>query len=188
MEPGTRNKASPSDIQVLVLFSGPVASGKTTAASRLAEMARQRGLPAAAIDLDDMVEMVAGRDWSLVTDGDRRRACRATSTLLDDLFSSGTAFIAIAGSTLSTYEWDEVIQPLHHRARVSYVLLRVSLEEARRRAQGDPERIHAKDPGFLARLAAQTDWTAIRKHDIDIETDGLTADEVSARIAARVFA
>jgi chloramphenicol 3-O-phosphotransferase len=70
---------------------------------------------------------------------------------------------------------------------VFFVLLRVTLEEASRRIKRDPDRTMTKDPNYLAQLDARTNRQAIREHDIELETDGTTADEVSARIAARVF-
>jgi len=185
MEPGKRNKAP--DSRTLVLISGPVASGKTTAAGMLARAARELGLQAASIDMDEMVEMIAGSDWSLITGEDRLRACHATSALVNQLHDSGVSFIAVAGSTLSQYEWDEVLQPLNCRPNVFFVLLRVTLEEASRRIKRDPDRTMTKDPNYLAQLDARTNRQAIREHDIELETDGTTADEVSARIAARVF-
>ena len=50
----------------LVIVTGPIASGKTTVILKLAELARQRGEMAAAIDLDLLIEMIAGTDWSVV--------------------------------------------------------------------------------------------------------------------------
>jgi shikimate kinase len=185
MEQGTGNNAL--DKQTLVLISGPVASGKTTTAWMLAKAARELSLQAASIDMDEMVEMIAGSDWSLITEEDRRRACRATSGLVDQLLDSGVVFIAIAGSTLSQYEWDEVLQSLNRRPRVFLVLLHVSLEEASRRTKDDPDRIKTKDRSYLTQLDARTNWKAIRQHDVELETDGIKADEVSARIAVMVF-
>ena len=54
------------DGRLLALISGPIASGKTTAAKALAEITRLQGHQAASIDMDEVVAMVAGEDWSRV--------------------------------------------------------------------------------------------------------------------------
>ena len=46
----------------LILISGAVASGKTTLAWRLAALSREGAVPAAAIDMDELVATVAERN------------------------------------------------------------------------------------------------------------------------------
>ena len=168
---------------MLVLISGPIAAGKTTVAYSLAALARSRGLPSAAIDMDEMIATVAGDDWSLVQRGDRLRACRIAASLAQALFDAGMEVVAIAGSTLSPYEWDEVTGGLDTPARTTTILLRVSVDEAVRRAQADPARVHTQDAAYVAKLAAAIDWTAVSRPDIDLNTDHLTAQEVIGLVA-----
>jgi len=171
----------------LVLISGAVASGKTTAAQGLAAYARALGEVAAAVDMDDMIAIVAGSDWSLISNGERRRACRATASFVQSLFESGTQLVAIAGSTLSPYEWDELTRRLDAEPETLYVLLQVSLEEAVRRAKGDPGRLHTKDPAHVAKLAAAIDWSAVRRHDLEVQTDSMTPEDIVAFIARKIM-
>ena len=169
-----------------MLISGPVASGKTTLARGLAGRARAAGLPAAAIDMDEVIEMVAGSDWSRVHGTDRRRACRATAPLVQSFFDSGLQVVAIAGSTLSTYEWDEITRRLDPAPDILYVLLRVSVEQSVERTSHDPSRFHTRDPDFVEELAAAIDWSKVRKPDLEVDTDGMTAEQVLAHVAPKV--
>jgi hypothetical protein len=101
----------------LILISGAVASGKTTLALSLAGLARMRGIPAASIDIDELVVTVAGPDWSLVTRTDRLFACELAGVLTERLFDRGERLVAIAGSTLSSYEWQHVVTSLSQATR-----------------------------------------------------------------------
>jgi adenylylsulfate kinase-like enzyme len=170
-------------VRRLVLINGPIASGKTTIALALATRARAAGHVAASIDMDEMIALVAGEDWSAIHHADRERACRVTSSLVQTLFDDGTQFAVIAGSTLAQYEWDEVTNRLEPRPEIVHVLLLVSVQESIRRTQDDPSRVRTKDPSFVARLAGAIDWDAVGKPDIEIDTDGMTALEVTALIS-----
>ena len=170
----------------LVLISGSIAAGKTTAARALATLARSLGATAAAIDMDEMIEAVAGNDWSTITEAARLRACRATASFVQTCFESGAELIAVAGSTLSPYEWDEVTRLLDPAPDTLYVLLRVSLAESIRRAQADSTRVHTRAPAHVEKLAAAIDWSAVRNHDIEIDTDGMTAEDVVGFILTNV--
>ena len=170
----------------LVLISGPVAAGKSSTVIRLAELARAQGRLAAAIDMDETIEMVAGSNWSTVQKSDRIRACRATASFVHSLFESGMELVAIAGSTLSPYEWDALAVQTDPPPKILYVLLRVSIEESVRRAQADPGRIHTRDPEYVTRLAAAIDWESIRQPDLVVQTDGMSLDEVTEAIASNL--
>ncbi len=64
--------------------------------------------------------------------------------------------------------------------------LRVSLAESIRRAQADPHRAATGDPAVVAAHYERIDWDALPAVDATIDTDGLSADDVVARIAARI--
>ena len=94
--------------------------------------------------------------------------------------------VAIAGSTLSPYEWDALAVQTDPRPKILYVLLRVSIEESVRRAQADPGRIHTRDPEYVTRLAAAIDWESIRQPDLVVQTDGMSLDAVTEAIASNL--
>ena len=170
----------------LILISGAVASGKTRLAWRLAELARARAILAASIDMDELVEILAGRDWSLVTNEDRQRACELAATVAQRLFDQDVRFVAISGSTVSPYEWEQVLRDLNTTPVTTYVLLRVSLAEAVRRAQEDPTRVATRNSDLLARLHSAIDWARVPHADIDVDTDGLLPDEVAEAVWSRL--
>ena len=182
----TDPRLSVVSVRSLVLISGPVAAGKTTTAVGLAALARIEGIPALAIDMDEMIEMAAGPDWSMISQAQRRLACRITSGLVDAAFANGAGLVSVAGSTLSGYEWDELTTSLGSSPSVTRVLLRVSLDESVRRAQGDPDRVSTKDPTYVAKIAAARDWASVPKPDIEVHTDGMTGQDVQERIASLV--
>lgn len=173
----------------LILISGAVASGKTTLARRLAQLARTRGMRAASIDVDDVVMMVA-RDWGSVTKGKRRLACELTAVIAQGLFDREAKLVAIAGSTLSPYEWEETLSHLEESVPApTYVLLRVTIDEATRRAQADATRNATwQHPETVARLHGAIDWQRVREPDIDIDTEQLTPDDAAEVIWRAAFA
>ncbi len=171
----------------LILISGAVASGKTTLAWRLAALSRERAMPAAAIDIDELFAIVAGRDWSLVTSIHRRLACELAATVAQRLFEGNVTLVAIAGSTVSPHEWQHVQSNLNAAPLATRVLLRVSLAEAVRRAREDFTRVGAtRDSGVVARLHFAIDWSGVPKPDIELDTDGLTQDEVAQAVWGRL--
>ena len=95
--------------------------------------------------MDDVVAMVAGDEWSRVHHRDRILATKVAATTIEKLFDVGMELVTVAGSTLANREWEELLEPLASRPKPFYVLLRVSNEEAVRRAQNDPTR--TKDEG-----------------------------------------
>jgi shikimate kinase len=170
----------------LVLISGAVASGKTTTARALAAQARASGHVVASIDMDEMIAIVAGADWSKIGHADREQACHVTGSLVQSLFDDGTRLVVIAGSTLSNSEWDDVTKHLNASPEITYVLLRVSVEESVRRAQADAGRIGTKDPERVAELAAAIDWAKVRRPDVEIDTEGMAAAVVVTQLTHRL--
>jgi hypothetical protein len=170
----------------LVVITGPIASGKTTLAFGLAAFARERGLKAAAIDMDDLVEMVAG-DWEHVGKAHRLLAPRLAAVLLNELRSAGYDFVAVAGSTLAAYEQDAIVAHLYGGLVSAHVRLSVRIEEAGRRAQADSSRVATKNPDVLRRHYDRIDWERLPAADFHIDTDGRPAGEVLHLVAASVL-
>jgi len=172
----------------LVLVSGPVASGKTTVALELARIARGRGQRAAAIDMDSLVEMVAGNDWTLVQSDHWRLARELAAAIADRLFENAVEVVLLAGPFFNPKEREHLLQRLASLASTCFVMLRVSLPQSLRRAQADSSRrVLTRDADFLAKIYATIDWAALPRQDVDLDTDGRERDDVVAIVAKSVF-
>jgi hypothetical protein len=136
--------------------------------------------------MDGIIENVAGADWSKIEQGQRLTAGLLASAIADWLFEAGFRLVAIAGSTLGSYEWDNLLSSLKARPRALHVLLKVSLETSIQRARGDPFRVSTLEPAFVARQFERIDWTSVRQADLEIQTDDRSPPEVVRLIAQRV--
>ena len=157
----------------VVVVSGAIASGKTTVTRELARRAREQGSQVAAIDMDELVEMVMGNDWLTVTRTHLWLARQMAISLVEKLSNSGA----------------ELINGMQDHATVRFVTLEVPLAEALRRCQEDPQRVVTKDRGLVARIYNGIDWRVLPRGEIVLSTDGAsvheTADRVEERLALR---
>ena len=182
------NELHAVNVPALVLISGPIASGKSTVAMTLAARARAQGLPAASIDMDEVVAMVAGADWSLIRQEDRELASQVAAVIAERCFVAAVNLVLVAGSTLSSWEWDRLLECVSTKVTVTHVLLKVSLVESVRRAQADPGRELTKDATYVERIYDRIAWGSLRRPDIEIDTDNLSLDEVVSLVAAKARA
>ena len=167
----------------LIVVSGPVASGKTSVANGLAERARKRGLVAASMDIDLIVEMVRGTDWHGVTRIDWTRAWHASAGLVDSFFEEGFDLVVLAAPLFADLARAEVTDFVHSAPEIIWISLRVSLDESHRRALADPtpSRVLTRDREFLAKLYESIDWEQHPQGDFVIDTEHLSLSEVIDR-------
>lgn len=170
-----------AETRKLVLITGPVASGKSTLAEDLARVSRDRGLRAASIDMDDLVFMVAGKDWRIVRPGHWRLAREAAASLIDTFFSSGMEVVTLAGPFFGRSEREHLVENVRARPRVCCVVLRVTLREAIARAYADVTRSLSKDPALIAELEKTINSDELPSDSVEIATDGLGREEVVRR-------
>jgi len=171
---------------VVIVITGPIASGKSTVAFELARELGRRGVRSAVIDLDlvhdELVHGSVSDDatWTLA----RGRAADAANAFLDD----GFAVVIAEGSFNAPSHRDAFAVGLRPTGAPLYVTLQVSFDEALRRAQGDPTRGRSRDPGFLGPyFAAWRDQHATAPAtDIVIDTERTTATAAAATIAGAV--
>src|SRR4051812_22520531 len=122
---------------VVIVVTGPIASGKSTLARALARELELLGVGAAVIDLDlvhDQLTTNASDDstWTLA---------RRETAPLENAFQEGGVVVVIAeGSFNMPADRATLVQHLRPTADVVFVTLQVSFAEALRRAQGDPTR------------------------------------------------
>jgi predicted kinase len=172
---------------MVIVITGPIASGKSTVARALHRELVAQGVSAAVIDLDILEDMLTAdgprpdlATWTLA----RRAAGRLASGFLAD----GVAVVIADGSynladDRATFErhLDPAVRPL-------YVALEVTYAEALRRAQGDPTRGVSRDPDFLGPyFQAATDASADRPaSDLVFDTETVPAMDIAAAIARTV--
>jgi adenylylsulfate kinase-like enzyme len=86
---------------VLIVLSGPIASGKSTLARALARELGLRGRSAAACDLDLLYEMLAHERARKDDEQTWQRARRAAATLANALLEDGIDVVIVEGDFLT---------------------------------------------------------------------------------------
>jgi adenylylsulfate kinase-like enzyme len=172
---------------VVIVITGPIASGKSTVAGSLATELELRDVRAEVIDLDvvhdRLTEGGATTDessWTLA----RQEAATAANAFLE----AGVAVVIADGSFNLPIDREAFARHLRPGTALVYVTLRVSFEEALRRAQGDPTRGRSRDPQFLgAHFAERREvFASIPATDIVIDSERTTAAAAAATIASLV--
>jgi adenylylsulfate kinase-like enzyme len=169
---------------VVIVITGPIASGKSTVARELEKVLTDRGTRTAVIDLDEVAGHVSG-DGSAPGESNWTMARRETATRANAYEADGFAVVIADGSF--NMPDDRAALEVHLRATTLpiYVTLQVSFEEALRRAQGDPSRGRSRDREFLRSYFAgrRAVLATPSAGDLVIDTEGTTAIEVAAKIA-----
>jgi len=169
---------------MVIVITGPIASGKSTVARELARSLEAVGVPAAVIDLDlvhnELIATGSTADestWALA----RHRAAMAANAFSRD----GVAVVIAEGSFNLPTDRAAFDQDLAANSSPVYVTLQVSFAEALRRAQGDPTRGRSRDPMFLGLyFAGRRDvLSATPATDLAIDTEKTTAAEAVTTIA-----
>jgi adenylylsulfate kinase-like enzyme len=172
---------------VIVVITGPIASGKSTVAGELARELERNDVRAEVIDLDVVHDRLTasgstsdGSIWTLA----RREAATAANASLE----AGVAVVIADGSFNLPSDREAFARHLRPGTALIFVTLRVSFEEALRRAGGDPTRGRSRDPQFLgAHFAERRDvLAAVPTTDIAIDTERTTAAAAAATIASVV--
>jgi adenylylsulfate kinase-like enzyme len=173
------------DSRLLVVLSGPIASGKSSAAEELAARFRATGRSAAAVDLDLLYKMI---DAGQPMDNPRswRQARRAAAALADEFVLAGVDMVVVEGTFWTTAERDEFVNHLATDIRPHFVTLRVSLPEAQRRVAVDITRRSSRDPAVLTscHVAFAATVGALSSAELVVDTTTVTADQVAAMIMA----
>ena len=167
---------------MLVVISGPIASGKSTLAAGLSDDLVRRSVPAGVVEVDLIRRSL--RDAS-----DRRAWCvarTAAGTVGAMLDSLGIAAVVIEGSFDRAPDRDELVGPLGAR-HILWVGLTVTFDEALRRAQADPTRGLSRDPEFLARYFADRGGAGV-DHDFTIDTERVSERQARGLLLRRVLA
>jgi len=172
---------------MVIVVTGPIASGKSTVARELARALEADGVSTAIIDLDlvhdELIATGSTADestWALA----RHRAAVAANAYSQD----GVAVVVAEGSFNLPVDRAVFDEALVVNSGPIYVTLEVSFEEALRRAKGDPTRGRSRDPRFLGSyFAGRRDvLAATPAADLVINTEEMTATEAASSIARLV--
>jgi adenylylsulfate kinase-like enzyme len=169
---------------VVILISGPIASGKSALAKAVAQELQRRGRSAATIDLDIVYDMLEPNTGSKDDAASWLRARRAAAALTDEFFAQGMETVIVDGPFFTPEERDSYARYLRTEAELRCVTLTVSLEEAARRAEKDATRTVSRQREFLKRhhAAAQNALRGTPPTDLLLDTERLSPGE-----AARVI-
>jgi adenylylsulfate kinase-like enzyme len=169
---------------MVIVITGPIATGKSTVAGELARALEADGIRAAVIDLDlihdELIATGSVAGDSTWTEA-RRRAAVAANTFSRD----GVAVVIAEGSFNLPTDRAAFAEDLVADSDPLYVTLQVSFAEALRRAQGDPTRGRSRDPLFLGPyFTSRRDvLSAVPATDIVIDTEQTTVEAAAATIA-----
>ena len=169
---------------MVIVITGPIASGKSTVAIELGRVLELIGVRAAVIDLDlvhDRLTMNGSRSDESIWTQARSETATAASVLLEE----GVAVVIAEGSFNLPSDRATFTQHLRSTSSLAFVTLQVSFQEALRRAQTDPTRGRSQDPQFLgSHFDARRDvLAAVPATDIVIDTERTTAQAAATTIA-----
>jgi adenylylsulfate kinase-like enzyme len=169
---------------VVIVITGPIASGKSTVARELARELERNDVRAEVIDLDLVHDRLTA-NGSPLDDSAWTRARRETATVANAFLEDGVAVVIADGSFNVPSDRAALARHIRPGSRLVFVTLRVSFEEALRRAQGDSTRGRSRDRLFLgSHFAARHDvLAAAPATDIVIDTERATARAAAATIA-----
>lgn len=182
--------ASCGSARTLVVINGAIASGKNAVSTTLAALVERGGGRAAVIDLDElwfMLDHQTPRSHELVHWLDARRAA---AVLTDEFYRSGRDAVVVNGPFFTQAERTGYLAHLRTTVAPLFVTLRVSFEEAWRRAQGDPRRGLSKQREWLKRRHAESErlMAPLFASDLVLDTDGRPPDEIATDIVAALEA
>jgi adenylylsulfate kinase-like enzyme len=169
---------------MVIVITGPIASGKSTAARELARSLETEGVRTAVLDLDVVHDALIANgstpDDSSWTEA-RHRAAMAANAFSRD----GVAVVIAEGSFNLPTDRAAFDQDLVVNSGPVYVTLQISFAEALRRARGDPTRDRSRDPLFLGSYFAgrREVLSASPSTDLVIDTELTTVEAAVATIA-----
>ena len=167
---------------IVVVISGPIASGKSTLGRAVAVELAGRGSDSAVVDLDLVYEMLDPSRGPKPDEARWREARRLAGKVAAGLGGRRSA-VVVEGEFGTDVQRAEFCNELPHEWHASFVTLTVDLDEARRRAMADPTRGISKDKDFLA--AHYRALGNVRPDGRDLVLD---TGDVSVSLAARSVA
>jgi adenylylsulfate kinase-like enzyme len=169
---------------MLIVISGPIASGKSTVARALARNLGHDGVTAATIDLDVVCDMLEHKGALEREAANWVHARRAVASLAKGFLGDGIDVAIVDGDFLQSTARAELlaaVKPIKPR----FVTLYASFDIALRRVHDDPTRGLSREPTFLRRHfdAAEAALRDVPATDLALDTESITAAEAARTIA-----
>ena len=167
---------------IVVVITGPIASGKSTLGRAVAIQLSDRGLGSAVVDLDLVYEMLDPRR-DPKTDASRwTEARRLAGKIAAGLLTQRPA-VVVEGEFETEVQRADFCNELPSGVRASFVTLTLNCDEAWRRAMLDPTRGISTDREFLAAHYRARGHATPGDGDLVLDTG-----DVSVAVAARSVA
>ena len=169
---------------VLLVVTGPIASGKSTLARAVAREFVVRGAKAAAVDLDLVYEMLDPAHGPKADAATWRQARRIAARLAAAFLAEGVG-VVVEGEFLTPAQRSDFNDALPDGVEPRFVTLSVSYDLALQRVANDPTRGVSRDPAFLCdhyEAAAQA-VREVPRTDLALDTGAIGVAE-AARIVA----
>lgn len=171
---------------MVIVITGPIASGKSTISREIARELERDHVRVAVIDLD-LVHDSLLPDGSTSDDAIWELARHVAAAQANAFLAEGVAIVVAEGSFNTPGDRSAFTDRLDPGVVPLVVTLRVSYEEALRRAQADPTRGRSRDPDFLGGyFAAHQALAAGPATDIVIDTEAMSATSAAAAIAGLI--
>ena len=160
----------------LVLIIGPIASGKSTLATTLAEKLRSSGEAVAVVGLDTVAEM------ALPTLADWTWAHEVHGQLVGAWLEKPIPTV-IAEGPETPEEVEQIMRHVGSDVSVRKVLITTRYETALARATADPTRGQSKDPEFLRRMHRRFEQTRPDlAYDVQFDSEQFSSNEIAQRV------
>ena len=178
------NRGMPS-LASLVVVVGPIASGKSSVAARVAELLLASAKTSAVVDLDDVAECLVApaSEWEATW----RRARQVHDELVASFRRSGVHHVVAHGSFFYADEPSSTASGVGDDEAVR-VLLSVPYEVALQRVREDPDRGVTKDPNFLLwtheRFAERA--PSLPTFELQFDTTVASVDEIAGAVVSRL--
>src|SRR5919202_6095781 len=130
----------------LLVITGPIAAGKNTVASLIADALAVRGRSAVLVDVDDVAAMVAGPGAAAA--GLWFAAHQAHGALVGAWLQTPVDHVIAVGPIYTPREQAALLEPLPEASAVHWVVIDAPVAVTLARAQSDPGRGLSRDPEF----------------------------------------
>jgi adenylylsulfate kinase-like enzyme len=169
---------------MVIVITGPIASGKSTVAAELARVLALAGVRASVIDLDLVYDELIAKG-SAPDESTWTLARHETARYVNSFLANGQAVVIAEGSFNLPSDRTALVELLRPGSCPVFVTLKVSFEEALRRAQADTTRGRSQEPLFLRDHfdARRQVLAAPPATDIVIDTQDTSAKDAAETIA-----